>query len=135
MAFRGDYRGDVTTVLFIQPKQCDISILILAFGPLRKACWDQELIACFNDLIDVNRLSRYVRAPIIITIIILSTWSTLFTPSKDKFACTGLRNIGQKLFDHGYSIAFIGLQSLAFLEGHRPVPEMLVLLPFHRGQA
>ena len=98
MAFRGDYRGDVTTVLFIQPKQCDITILMLPFGLLSETRGDQELIACFNDLIDVNRLSRYVRAPIIVTIIILSAWSTLFTPSKDKFACTGLRNSRPETF-------------------------------------
>ena len=135
MAFRGDNRGEVTTVLFVQPKQCDITILMLPFGLLSETRGNKVFIAGFDHFSYFNRLSRYVRAPIIVTIIILSAWSTLFTPSKDEFACTGLRNIGQKLFDHGYSIAFIGLQSLAFLEGHRPVPEMLVLLPFHRGQA
>ena len=108
---------------------------MLAFGLLSETRGNKVFIAGFDYFSHFNRLSRYVRAPIIITIIILSTWSTLFTPSKDKFACTGLRNIGQKLFDHGYSITFIRLNSLAFLEGRRPVPEVLVLLPFHRGQA
>ena len=86
MAFRGDYRGDVTTVLFIQPKQCDITILMLPFGLLSETRGNKVFIAGFDHFSHFNRLSRYVRAPIIVTIIILSAWSTLFTPSKDEFA-------------------------------------------------
>ena len=135
MAFRGDYRGDVTTVLFIQPKQSDISILMLAFGLLSETRGDQELIACFNDLIDVNRLSRYVRASIIIPTVVFAAPAFFGASVEDEFAGAGLRDASQKLLYRGNGIAFIGLQSPAFFEGRRPVPEVLVLFPFHRGQA
>ena len=108
---------------------------MLAFGPLSETRGNQELIACFNDLIDVNRLSKYIGTPIVITIIIFPAWTILSSSFEDEFACTGLRNASQKLLYRGNGIAFISLQSLAFLEGRRPVPEMLVLLLFHRGQA
>ena len=68
----------------------------------------------------------------IITIIILPAPTILIVSIKDKFACTGLRNICQKFFDHGHSIAFISLNSLTLLKSLRTIPKVFMFLIFRR---
>jgi len=68
----------------------------------------------------------------IVTIIILPASMILSSTIKDKFACTGLRNICQKFFDHGHSIAFISLNSLPLLKSLRTTPEGSAPFPGNR---
>jgi len=93
---------------------------------------NKVFVSGFDHFSHFNRLSRYIWTPVIITIIILPAPTILSSTIKDKFACTGLRNICQKFFDHGHSIAFISLNSLPLLKSLRTIPKMLMFLIFRR---
>jgi hypothetical protein len=105
---------------------------VFALSFFRETRRNKVFVTGFDHFSHFNRLSRYIWTPMIITIIILPASTILSSTIKDKFACTGLRNICQKFFDHGHSIAFISLNSLPLLKSLRTIPERSAPFPGNR---
>jgi hypothetical protein len=63
------------------------------FSLFGKTCGNKKFITYFNNFIYINRLTEYIRTPIIASSTIFTARTVLYCSIENKTTCTSLRNL------------------------------------------